>query len=82
MKAAQIIIRYISFTVLPSSVTYRTPPETPWPKTHGPQTAKVVGPKGESTRLSAPPPSPSAGRAFSATASQAACGTSPTTAAP
>ncbi|WP_337027655.1 type VI secretion system Vgr family protein [Pantoea eucalypti] len=38
----------ISFTVLPSSVTYRTPPETPWPKTHGPQTAKVVGPKGES----------------------------------
>lgn len=38
----------IDFTVLPSSVTYRTPPETPWPKTHGPQTAKVVGPKGES----------------------------------
>ena len=38
----------ISFTVLPSSVTYRTPPETPWPKTHGPQTAKVVGPEGES----------------------------------
>lgn len=38
----------IHFTVLPSSVTYRTPPETPWPKTHGPQTAKVVGPKGES----------------------------------
>ncbi|MBD8156490.1 type VI secretion system tip protein VgrG, partial [Pantoea agglomerans] len=38
----------IHFTVLPSSVTYRTPPETAWPKTHGPQTAKVVGPKGES----------------------------------
>lgn len=38
----------IHFTVLPSSVTWRTPPETPWPKTHGPQTAKVVGPKGES----------------------------------
>ncbi|WP_267369444.1 MULTISPECIES: type VI secretion system tip protein TssI/VgrG [unclassified Pantoea] len=38
----------IDFTVLPSSVTWRTPPETPWPKTHGPQTAKVVGPKGES----------------------------------
>jgi type VI secretion system secreted protein VgrG len=38
----------IQFTVLPSSVTYRTPPETAWPKTHGPQTAKVVGPKGES----------------------------------
>ncbi|OXH76565.1 hypothetical protein CBI57_22555, partial [Pantoea agglomerans] len=28
----------IHFTVLPSSVTYRTPPETAWPKTHGPQT--------------------------------------------
>ena len=38
----------IDFTVLPSSVTWRTPPETAWPKTHGPQTAKVVGPKGES----------------------------------
>ncbi|MEN4572276.1 type VI secretion system tip protein TssI/VgrG [Pantoea agglomerans] len=38
----------IHFTVLPSSVTYRTPSETAWPKTHGPQTAKVVGPKGES----------------------------------
>ncbi|MBO0639963.1 type VI secretion system tip protein TssI/VgrG [Pantoea agglomerans] len=38
----------IHLTVLPSSVTYRTPPETAWPKTHGPQTAKVVGPKGES----------------------------------
>ena len=38
----------IDFTVLPSSVTWRTPPETPWPKTHGPQTAKVVGPAGES----------------------------------
>ncbi|MBA8867700.1 type VI secretion system tip protein TssI/VgrG [Pantoea agglomerans] len=38
----------IHFMVLPSSVTYRTPPETAWPKTHGPQTAKVVGPKGES----------------------------------
>ncbi|EXU77413.1 type VI secretion system Vgr family protein, partial [Erwinia mallotivora] len=24
------------------------PPETAWPRTHGPQTAKVVGPKGES----------------------------------
>ncbi|MGK3115383.1 type VI secretion system tip protein TssI/VgrG [Candidatus Pantoea formicae] len=38
----------IAFTVLPSSVTYRASPETRWPKTHGPQTAKVVGPKGES----------------------------------
>ncbi|WP_313689461.1 type VI secretion system tip protein TssI/VgrG [Pantoea sp.] len=38
----------IRFTVLPASITYRTPPRTAWPKTHGPQTAKVVGPKGES----------------------------------
>ncbi|MEW5291983.1 type VI secretion system tip protein TssI/VgrG, partial [Erwinia papayae] len=38
----------IGFAVIPSSVTYRTPPETAWPRTHGPQTAKVVGPKGES----------------------------------
>ncbi|WP_275241626.1 type VI secretion system Vgr family protein [Pantoea ananatis] len=38
----------IDFTVLPAAVTYRAKPETPWPKTHGPQTAKVVGPKGES----------------------------------
>lgn len=38
----------IGFTVIPSEVTYRAQPETPWPRTHGPQTAKVVGPKGES----------------------------------
>ncbi|NIE52524.1 type VI secretion system tip protein VgrG [Pantoea sp. Ap-870] len=38
----------IAFTVLPSSVTYRAEPATAWPKTHGPQTAKVVGPAGES----------------------------------
>ncbi|MDI3413094.1 type VI secretion system tip protein TssI/VgrG [Pantoea sp. V106_11] len=38
----------IDFTVLPAAVTYRAKPETPWPRTHGPQTAKVVGPKGES----------------------------------
>lgn len=38
----------IDFTVLSAAVTYRAKPETPWPKTHGPQTAKVVGPKGES----------------------------------
>ncbi|MBN3177916.1 type VI secretion system tip protein VgrG, partial [Pectobacterium parmentieri] len=29
-------------------VTFRAPPTTAWPKTHGPQTAKVVGPQGES----------------------------------
>ncbi|AIR85808.1 type VI secretion system Vgr family protein [Pantoea rwandensis] len=38
----------IIFTVLPNAITFRAPPRTPWPKTHGPQTAKVVGPKGES----------------------------------
>ncbi|PXV75862.1 type VI secretion system Vgr family protein [Pantoea sp. PNA 03-3] len=38
----------IDFTVLPAAVTFRARPETRWPKTHGPQTARVVGPKGES----------------------------------
>ncbi|AOR65422.1 type VI secretion system Vgr family protein [Pectobacterium wasabiae] len=38
----------IAFTVLPASVTFRAEPTTAWPKTHGPQTAKVVGPQGES----------------------------------
>ncbi|EOS94850.1 Rhs element Vgr family protein [Erwinia tracheiphila PSU-1] len=38
----------IRFTVIPSEVTYRAEPLTAWPRTHGPQTAKVVGPKGES----------------------------------
>jgi len=36
------------FTVIPSSVVFRPAPVTAWPKTHGPQTAKVVGPQGES----------------------------------
>ncbi|WP_414147505.1 type VI secretion system Vgr family protein [Erwinia sp. BNK-24-b] len=38
----------IAIEVIPSEVTFRAPPKTPWPRTHGPQTAKVVGPKGES----------------------------------
>ncbi|AUX73775.1 type VI secretion system Vgr family protein [Erwinia pyrifoliae] len=38
----------ISVQVIPSDITFRAPPDTPWPRTHGPQTAKVVGPKGES----------------------------------
>ncbi|QKJ85701.1 Type IV secretion protein Rhs [Paramixta manurensis] len=37
-----------TFTVIPSEVTFRAAAATPWPKTHGPQTAKVVGPQGES----------------------------------
>ena len=38
----------IDFTVIPSSVTYRPAQKTAWPRTYGPQTAKVVGPQGES----------------------------------
>ncbi|QHM70497.1 type VI secretion system Vgr family protein [Mixta intestinalis] len=38
----------ITFRVLPAEVVFRPEPTTPWPKTHGPQTARVVGPKGES----------------------------------
>ncbi|ADP10139.1 Rhs element Vgr protein [Erwinia sp. Ejp617] len=38
----------ISVQVIPSDITFRAQPDTPWPRTHGPQTAKVVGPKGES----------------------------------
>lgn len=36
------------FTVIPSSVAYRPAQTTAWPRTYGPQTAKVVGPQGES----------------------------------
>lgn len=38
----------IDFTVIPASVTYRPVQKTAWPRTYGPQTAKVVGPQGES----------------------------------
>ncbi|WP_342754834.1 type VI secretion system tip protein TssI/VgrG [Pantoea sp. MBD-2R] len=38
----------IAIDVIPSDITFRAQPKTPWPRTHGPQTAKVVGPKGES----------------------------------
>ncbi|SFF36288.1 type VI secretion system secreted protein VgrG [Phytobacter palmae] len=41
-------IHRIDFTVIPSSVTYRPAQKTAWPRTYGPQTAKVVGPQGES----------------------------------
>ena len=37
-----------SFTVIPASVVYRPAQKSPWPRTFGPQTAKVVGPAGES----------------------------------
>src|SRR5690606_17520036 len=36
-----------SFVVLPTSQQYRAPRTTPVPRTHGPQTARVVGPAGE-----------------------------------
>ncbi|ETF04064.1 hypothetical protein W822_02510 [Advenella kashmirensis W13003] len=36
-----------SFIALPASVQYRAPRTTPIPRTHGPQTARVVGPAGE-----------------------------------
>ncbi|EGI3917516.1 type VI secretion system tip protein VgrG [Escherichia coli] len=38
----------IHFRVIPSSVVYRPAQVTDWPRTYGPQTAKVVGPEGES----------------------------------
>ena len=41
-------VHRIDFTVIPSSVVYRPAQTTAWPRTYGPQTAKVVGPKGES----------------------------------
>jgi type VI secretion system secreted protein VgrG len=36
-----------SFSALPSTVQYRAPRVTPIPRTHGPQTARVVGPAGK-----------------------------------
>lgn len=42
------ISHQIHFRVIPSSVVYRPAQGTDWPRTYGPQTAKVVGPEGES----------------------------------
>ncbi|MEB7541092.1 type VI secretion system Vgr family protein [Enterobacter huaxiensis] len=41
-------IHRTDFSVIPSSVSYRPAQSTAWPRTYGPQTAKVVGPNGES----------------------------------
>ncbi|MFT0930061.1 type VI secretion system tip protein VgrG, partial [Enterobacter cloacae] len=41
-------IHRIDFTVIPASVSFRPAQSTAWPRTYGPQTAKVVGPQGES----------------------------------
>ncbi|MBH2878353.1 type VI secretion system tip protein VgrG [Serratia marcescens] len=38
----------IDFVVLPADVPWHPPQQATWPKTHGPQTARVVGPAGES----------------------------------
>lgn len=41
-------IHQIDFSVIPATVAFRPAPVTPWPRTFGPQTARVVGPKGQS----------------------------------
>ncbi|WBF45533.1 type VI secretion system Vgr family protein [Serratia rubidaea] len=41
-------VHRLDFSVIPSSVVFRPEQATPWPRTYGPQTAKVVGPQGES----------------------------------
>ena len=41
-------IHRTDFSVIPASVSYRPAQSTAWPRTCGPQTAKVVGPDGES----------------------------------
>ncbi|ELY3595398.1 type VI secretion system Vgr family protein [Cronobacter turicensis] len=38
----------IDFTAIPAQTPFRPALVTPWPRTYGPQTARVVGPKGES----------------------------------
>ncbi|ASL83200.1 MULTISPECIES: type VI secretion system Vgr family protein [Serratia] len=40
-------IHRIDFTVIPAATVLRPLTVTPWPRTYGPQTAKVVGPVGE-----------------------------------
>lgn len=37
----------VAFTATPAATHWRPARTTPWPKTHGPQTAEVVGPPGE-----------------------------------
>lgn len=41
-------VHKIDFVVIPSSTVFRPQQSTTWPKTYGPQTARVVGPRGES----------------------------------
>ncbi|MFS2224244.1 type VI secretion system Vgr family protein [Pantoea sp. B65] len=42
------IQRQIHFVVIPADITFRAAQCSEWPRTCGPQTARVVGPKGES----------------------------------
>ncbi|MEA9390968.1 type VI secretion system tip protein TssI/VgrG [Acerihabitans sp. TG2] len=37
----------LAFTVVPATTVWRPARSTPWPKTHGPQTAEVAGPVGK-----------------------------------
>ncbi|WP_437610413.1 type VI secretion system Vgr family protein [Erwinia sp. V71] len=37
----------VRFSAIPAASNWRPPRLTPWPKTHGPQSAEVVGPPGE-----------------------------------
>ncbi|MCU5771708.1 type VI secretion system tip protein VgrG [Erwiniaceae bacterium BAC15a-03b] len=41
-------VHKINFVVIPADITFRSAQRTEWPRTHGPQTARVVGPEGES----------------------------------
>ncbi|MBN3780678.1 type VI secretion system tip protein VgrG [Burkholderia sp. Ac-20345] len=44
---AEAVVHQTMMLVQPSSLPYRSPRETPRPRTNGPQTATVVGPPGE-----------------------------------
>lgn len=41
-------VHQINCVVIPAETTFRSAQLTEWPRTHGPQTARVVGPQGES----------------------------------
>ncbi|HBE5943320.1 TPA: type VI secretion system tip protein VgrG [Escherichia coli] len=42
------VVHHIRFAVIPADIPYRPEPVTQWPRTFGPQTARVTGPEGES----------------------------------
>ncbi|RQZ71257.1 type VI secretion system tip protein TssI/VgrG [Burkholderia sp. Bp9004] len=46
-QGAEAVVHQTMLLVQPSSLPYRSPRETPRPRTNGPQTATVVGPPGE-----------------------------------